>query len=146
MMLARRRTFTSRHVSPIRIQKEGLHMKKFLMTLVMLIGFTVGFAACGLAEKCPGQQHCGDGCMPNGASCCPNGNAYCDSGWSCGADNMCHGSGGGGGGSSCGCGATLCNSNGICCPRGWSGCGNVCYASYNDALHAGCTTVKTCCP
>ena len=53
--------------------------------------------------------------------------------------------GGGGGGSGCGCG-TECNSNGICCPRGYYGCSGYCYTTYNNALSAGCSGVTTCCP
>jgi hypothetical protein len=39
-----------------------------------------------------------------------------------------------------------CRSNGVCCARGWHGCNEICYATFNEALVHGCTTVATFCP
>jgi N-acetylneuraminic acid mutarotase len=47
--------------------------------------------------------------------------------------------------------AGKCNSNGICCDRGWHGCTDfrgvpMCYPTFGGAVAAGCTTVATVCP
>ena len=103
----------------------------------------------GLAGCVPAGG-CADGsCEGNDGKCYScSGNTTCSTsgGSNCGAAN--HGTyccTGGSTGSSCGCG-TLCNSNGYCCARGTYGCNNRCYASYNEMLSAGCSSVKTCCP
>jgi hypothetical protein len=137
---------TSCSTSTFRNGEKQKKERYIMMKMFMVLCTAIFLSGCGdLFEKCPGEKECGNGCAPTSASCCPDGDHYCDAPYTCGSDNMCHGSGGGGGGGGCGCG-TQCNSNGICCPRGWYGCKNMCYSSYNAMLSAGCSSVKTCCP
>lgn len=94
--------------------------KSLLLVLACAAALGLGVAGCGAADKCPGKEVCGGGCMPVGASCCPSGAGYCDGGQYCGTDNLCH-TGGGGGGSTCAaytCINNLCSPGLWCCPSG----------------------------
>ncbi len=43
--------------------------------------------------------------------------------------------------------AGYCRSNGVCCARGWLGCGNLCYPDTGSAYRGGgCTSFSTFCP
>jgi hypothetical protein len=99
--------------------------------------------ACGVLDPCPGQQDCGHGsCAPTSASCCPSGTQYCDAPYTCGSDNLCHGSGGGG------C-TYYVSANG--CTVGYSTvsyCGSnysVCNGYYQTAVASQCTKILDNC-
>ena len=49
-------------------------------------------SSCG-ADKCPGEEVCGSGCMPTGSSCCADGAHYCDAPAVC-TNNLCYANGG----------------------------------------------------
>lgn len=118
-----------------------------MRSLVMLAFVAALAVATGCSKPdCSG----GEACRGSNGDCmsCSAG-ATCNSGGNCSSVvngvACCTGGGGGGGGSGCGCG-TLCNSNGICCPRGYYGCRGSCYASSSAAMSAGCASFTTCCP
>lgn len=113
-------------------------MKKLIGIIAAMV-----IAGCGpLFDNCPGEQDCGSGCAPIGASCCPDGLHYCDAPYSCGSDMLCHGSGGSSGGTyyvsanGCSGGATISY-------RGSSY--SVCNSYYQAAVAAHCTKILDNC-
>ncbi|HZZ85161.1 MAG TPA: hypothetical protein VFE30_11540 [Anaeromyxobacteraceae bacterium] len=100
-----------------------------------------------LALSACNPNNCDPGCTGSNGSC-----ESCPSPYSCNSGGICSsvvngvacctgGSGGGGGGGGGSCNAGYCVSNGACCPAGSPYyCRGSCYVTYNDLLHAGCTT------
>lgn len=112
----------------------------------------IGLVAAALALSGCFEAPCsgGDACRGSNGNCMSCDSPYtCNSGGTCSSVvngvACCTGGGGGGGGGGCGCGSQ-CNSNGVCCPKGYYGCSGYCYPSSAAANSAGCYSFTTCCP
>ena len=94
---------------------------------------------------CVPANDCAPGCTASDGTC-----ETCPSPYSCNSGGVCSTAikgvacctgGGGGGGGGISCNAGYCVSNGACCPASSPYyCRGSCYATYNDLLHAGCTS------
>lgn len=65
--------------------KKNLVASLFAALIISLVGGSGCFAP---IDPCPGQEACGNGCMPAGAECCGS-SGYCDPGFFCGPGATC---------------------------------------------------------